>query len=425
VKIAYVMQDGGPDVRQKPLSGPANHVWQVFRELARMGHDMSLLARYDGQIRKSRDLRTFEAVAVPRFDEGVIRTLERLVRGTQARLHLPYANLFESYRFAEACCQEFVGHDLLYERMGWIGYGAGLAARRLKAPLVLEVNNGDLITELERLGVAPDGFQRLLAIDLMRRAVFRASHFVATGQGHRRRFIEAWGVEPERVSVVENGSELVHLLGREQLRAFHPDHTPNDDVRVVFVGAFEPWHGVLILIEALPRILASAPSVRLTLIGTGTQEAQIKERIHALDLDPYVELTGQVAIHQVAELLASADIGVAPYCGWMEYSGLKLFDYKAAALGIVASGENGQPDTLRHGDTALIVPPCDEIALGDAVVQLATNAELRRCLGRKARIEAEQYHSWQNTARQLDQILVMVVERNRRGLTSPHARSSL
>ena len=245
-----------PDVRQKPLSGPANHVWQVFNELAHLGHDMSLLARYQGTIWRSQDLVNFEAVRVPRFDEGVIRATERLVRGTQARLHLPYANLFESHRFAEACCQEFTGYDLIYERMGWIGYGGGLAARRLKVPLVLEINNGDLITELDRLGVAPSGFQRRLAIDLMRRAVFRASHFVATGQGHRRRFIEAWGAEPECVSVVENGSELVQLLERDRLRAFRTDSAPNDLVKVVFVGAFEPWHGVPILLEAMPRILS-------------------------------------------------------------------------------------------------------------------------------------------------------------------------
>ena len=135
-------------------------------------------------------------------------------------------------------------------------------------------------------------------------------------------------------------------------------------------------------------------------------------------------MTGQIDIRQVAELLVCSDIGVAPYCGWMEYSGLKLFDYKAAALGIVASGEDGQPDTLRHRDTALIVSPCDQDALADAIVQLATDGEIRRCMGRKARTEAEKLHSWCHTAQQLDQIFAKVTERKINRETDPEMGAS-
>ena len=54
----------------------------------------------------------------------------------------------------------------------------------------------------------------------MSRAARQATHTVATGEGWRHRFIERWGVNPTTVSVIENGSEVVSLLQREQLRAF-------------------------------------------------------------------------------------------------------------------------------------------------------------------------------------------------------------
>ncbi len=404
MRIGYLMQEGGPDVRQKPLTGPANHVWQVFKELQGLGHQLRLLVRYDGQIWKSDNLEDFEPVAVHRFDKGFTRVVERIVRGTQARLRLPYLNLFESLRFAEACRQELADYDLLFERMGWMGYGGGLAARWLKIPLVLEANNGDFITELERLGVAPHGFQRWLAVTLMRSAAHRANHVIATGDGHRQRFIKWWQVEPGKVSVVENGSELVNLLSREQLRSFHDDIKLREGIVIVFVGAFEPWHGILKLIPAMARVVAEVPEARLVLIGSGTEHNKILELIDEFKLAESVELTGQLNIHQVAQRLADADIGVAPYCGWMEFSGLKLFDYKAAGLAIVASGQNGQPATLTHGQTGWIVPPCDEAALSEAIIRLASDFELRRRLGRMARIEAEKCHSWQHTVQQLEQI---------------------
>jgi glycosyltransferase involved in cell wall biosynthesis len=93
----------------------------------------------------------------------------------------------------------------------------------------------------------------------------------------------------------------------------------------------------------------------------------------------------------------------------MEYSGLKLFDYKSAGLAIIASGQNEQPTAISHGKTGIIVPPCDGNALRDAICRLASDPELRQNLGRAARIEAENLHGWDHTTALLDQTLNHVV----------------
>ncbi len=409
MKIGYLMQTGGPDVREKPLTGPANHVLKVYRELQELGHEMHFLARYDGKIWRSIDLERFEPVFVRRYDQGLRRLIERLVRGVQSRGKLPYFNLFESLRFSEACCQELTNCDLFYERMGWMGYGAGLAARRSKIPLVLEVNNGDFVTELERLGVAPRGFQYDLAVWLMRRAVHRADFSIATGDGHRRRYIEWWGIHPDKVTTVENGSDVVHLLKRDRLRSFSNHVAEDGTITLVFVGAFEPWHGILILLAAFANAASQLPQLRLKIIGSGTLSQDVRNKIDELDIGDKVVLTGQLPVEEMAEHLVTSDIGLAPYCGWMEFSGLKLFDYKSAGLVSLASGIDGEPATLKHGVTGWIVPPCDEEALSKAILLLANNPELRHSIGRSARLEAEEQHSWTHTAHQIEEILYKVV----------------
>lgn len=409
MKIAYVLQEGAPDVRERPFTGPANHVYQVFKEFQKLGHEVKALTRWNNQIFRSADLDAFEPVFVPRVDAGLFRQTERVVRGVQGRMGLPYANWFESARFAQACLQEFAGYDLFYERMGWMGYGVGMAARRMGAPHVAEINNGDFITELERLGVAPEGIHRSVAMWLMRRAAHRPDHVVASGEGHRDRFIEWWGVAPDKVSVVENGTELVELLSREQLSCFR-ESRPDTAVNFVFVGAFEPWHGILKLIPAMAQVVTAVPHSHLTLIGGGTEHDHIIQLIADYQLQSRVTLTGRLPIPQVAQQLAQADIGLAPYCGWMEFSGLKLFDYKAAGLATVASGANGQPTTLKHEETALIVPPCDEAALGAAMIRLAQEPELRRRMGQAARLEAERSHRWQHTAEEIIAIFERVMK---------------
>lgn len=408
MKIGYLMQAGVPDMRQRPLSGPANHVKHVFEELHKLGHHVRLLAFLDGQIWQSDDLEDYQPVPLFWLDKGPLHLFERGVRRIQSEFHLPYAALFESTRFALACRQALPDYDLFYERMGWMGYGGPLAAGWLKIPLVVEVN-GDHMSEMEMLGVAPQGWQRKLSVALMSQAMRRVSHVVATGEGWRQRFIERWQIALDKVSVIENGSEIVNLLTRDQLRAFSSDENLAKTTTVIYIGAFEPWHGITVLISAVAKAIAEGALLRLVLVGSGTQHDTIEQLVHNLGLEKHVIFTGHLPAQQLAVHLANADIGVSPYCGRVEYSGLKLLDYKAAGLVTVASGEDGQPAVIEHGRTGWIVPACDEEALYQAIVQLAGNINLRQKMGRQARIEAESCHSWQHTAKQLEQLFTKVV----------------
>jgi glycosyltransferase involved in cell wall biosynthesis len=409
MKIGYLMQEQAADIRQHRFSGPSIHVRHVFRELENLGHHVRLVAKLDGQIWTSDNLEDFQPVSVRWLDQRSFHFFERSTRYIQSHLHLPYLTVFDSLHFAAACCQVLSDCDLLYERMSWMGYGGSLAASWLRIPLFLE-NNGDHIAEMELLGVAPQGLQRWLSIKLMQFGINKASHIVAAGDGWRRRFIERWGVPEERITTVENGCELVHLLKRDQLRAFSPTQEAPAELTLAYLGGFQPWQGVTILLRAFRQVIQTGVKAKLVLIGSGTDLDELKQLVNELEIDHFVRFTGQLPVKQYAPLLASADIGVAPYCGWPEFSGLKLLDYKAAGLAIIASGLHGQPATLRHGKTASIVPPCDESALADAIVQLCRDHESRRRLGQQARIEAERNHDWRHTAENLDKLFFETIK---------------
>jgi glycosyltransferase involved in cell wall biosynthesis len=402
MKIGYLMQQG-VDVRRAPFDGPANHVRNVIEELRRRGHEVRLIARLDGTIWKSDDLIAFEPVRVKHLDAGPLRWFERALRRVQYELALPYLGLFESSRFAAACAQELADYQLLIERRSWMTYGGVLAAHWLKIPIVLE-DNGDPLADLEAKGEAPQGLQRRLSLAIMRRAIHAATHVVASGDGWRDACRKRWQLAADRITTIENGTTLVEILQREQLRAFQQVDLCDKQSTLVYVGGFYPWHGITQLLHAFARAAAQGAKARLILIGSGSGFKEAQQLALELDILDLVTFTGHLSPCDYAPYLAEADIGLSPYCNWMEFSGLKVLDYKAAGLATIASGRNGQPATLQHGRSGWIVPPCDEDALTRAISHLAADRQLCRRLGRTARMEAEQSHRWQHTASRLEEL---------------------
>ncbi len=397
------MQAGVPDIRAEAPSGPANHVLQTCRHLARLGHQVQVVACLDKRIWKSGDLVHFSPACAGWPDSVPFKLGERCVRGIQSRLRLPYVAFFDNLRFARACEHALKGYDLLYERMGWMGGGGHIAAGRLGIPHVLEIN-GDHLREHEMLGIPIAGLQRQLSLRLMRRVTRGAAHAVATGEGWRQRHLENWKVDPARVSVIQNGSEVVDLLSRRELRCYREQRSPEEALHLVYVGSFDPWQSLPSLVRAVARAAAGGADVRLSLAGRGVVEEEVKQAVNGLRIGQRVKFAGHLDMAALLRLLQQADAGIALYRGREEFTGLKLLDYKSAGLATIAAGRDGQPSLIRHGITGLIVPPDDEDALVDAIVELSRSPERVVEMGRQARLEAEQGHSWRHSAEALDRL---------------------
>jgi glycosyltransferase involved in cell wall biosynthesis len=150
------------------------------------------------------------------------------------------------------------------------------------------------------------------------------------------------------------------------------------------------------------------------MIGSGDGFDDAVRIAAELNLSRDVTFAGQLGPARYGPLLAGADAGVSPYCGWPEFSGLKVLDYKAAGLPTIASGMNGHPPTLTAGVTGLIVPPCQVEALCEAIGQICSDRTLRRTMGRAARFEAETGHTWARTVERLEQVFLDVLARRTR-----------
>ena len=123
----------------------------------------------------------------------------------------------------------------------------------------------------------------------------------------------------------------------------------------------------------------------------------VQRQLAAAGLAERAELTGAVAPAEVTDYLHRMDIACAPYpAGGSDYfSPLKVYEYLAAGLPVVASAVGQLPVALDHGRLGRLVAPGDPATLTEALAALRANRDERvrlRQLGREAVLTR---HTWQ------------------------------
>ncbi|WP_432573342.1 glycosyltransferase family 4 protein [Kineococcus sp. SYSU DK005] len=289
------------------------------------------------------------------------------------------------------------GTALVYERYSLFAHAVQEAARAAGAPSVLEVNAPLPLEQARHRGL----HDAAGAHACTRRALRAATRVVAVSSPVARWAREAAGGGLE-VAVVPNGVDLERFRPAAPGPGAAPRGTPGGSFEggpetvftVAFVGAFRPWHGVDLLVEAAGRLahLPGAP-VRLLLIGDGPRRAAALER--AAQLGVAVEAPGALHPADVPAALAGATAAAAPYPpGRAYFSPLKVAEYLACALPTVAAAVGDLPACYRDGRDLLLTAPGDLDALTAALQRLRTDAALRARLGAAGRAAVEQRHSW-------------------------------
>jgi glycosyltransferase involved in cell wall biosynthesis len=145
------------------------------------------------------------------------------------------------------------------------------------------------------------------------------------------------------------------------------------------------------------------PQSRLLLVGDGAGREPLAAQASSRGLGAAVHFTGAVPPSDVPGLLASMDVGVAPYPNSANFyfSPLKVYEYMAAARPVVAS-RVGQLEKLIEPDvTGLLVPPGDVAALAAGLERIRREPELGWGLGQAARAQVLRNHTWEGAVRRI------------------------
>ena len=371
MRIAYICADPGIPVFGR--KGASIHVQEVIRALGYQGAQVELFTPRPGGTAPA-DLASVPVHLLPPVPKGQLaeREQQALAANTDLRESLHRTGHF----------------DLVYERYSLWSYAGIEYAHAMNTPGIVEVN-APLIKEQ----ASHRGLMDRTGAERVAEYIFgTATALLAVSDGVAD-YLTAFPAARGRVQVVPNG------VNPERFPADLSPALPKADgvFTVGFVGTLKPWHGLETLIEAFAALHGLDPSVRLLIVGDGPQREALQGELAAYGVADAVHFTGSVRPEAVPAWLAAMDVAVAPYPALSQFyfSPLKVFEYMAASLSVVASRIGQITGLIDNGVTGLLCAPGSSESLVSALKWLQDEPDLRRQLGRAAREIVLAHYTWE------------------------------
>lgn len=205
--------------------------------------------------------------------------------------------------------------------------------------------------------------------------------------------VDLWRLRPEQVRLIPNGIRLDRFApagGNPGLRARLG--IPAEALVVGTAGSLRPVKNHARLLEAVATAGAARRDIHLLLVGEGEERAALEARAAAPDLAGRVCFAGYqqepAPFYQAMDVFALSSES--------EQMPVALLEAMASGLP-VASTDVGDVRTMLPPEQApFLVPPdgAATVALGSRIADLAGAPDLRRLLGSRNRIRAEERYSF-------------------------------
>jgi glycosyltransferase involved in cell wall biosynthesis len=217
--------------------------------------------------------------------------------------------------------------------------------------------------------------------------VAAAEFVVAVSEDNRRVILDTCPAVNGRVRVIHCGVDTAVFRPVDDRGSGTTAERPSLDI--VSIGTLHEVKGQSVLVDACRVLAERGIGLRARFVGDGPDRSMLAERIAAANLGPHVELLGTRTRAEIAALLASTDVVVAPSVptrkGKREGIPVVLMEAMASGIPVVASRLSGIPELVTDGQNGKLFPAGDATALADLLGELAADPGLRERLGRAGR----------------------------------------
>jgi glycosyltransferase involved in cell wall biosynthesis len=242
----------------------------------------------------------------------------------------------------------------------------------LKFPIVFEVH------EIFNLSISNE--KKKDKIRRLENVVYKRADVIISISQTIKRYLIDMGIPGKSVYVIQNGikQEWFDVMKRAS------------GSYICYTGSFYDWKGVDILIKAMAHL----PDEKLLIVGGGDRLEELRKLTKTEKVLERVVFTGPVQHAAIPGYLSQAKVVVLPnilFGPSLFSSPLKLFEYMACGIPIVASDMPVLREILVDGENAILFEPGNPEALASGIKKITDNPELAKKIVSRAREEARDY----------------------------------
>lgn len=390
MKIALIAEHANPlpAHRGEPTCTESLHVCSLSRQLARLGHKVTVYSRRSSDELPGSRSRMGRGVSVEYLEAGPRQPL-------RAGLFAEHTGAFGA---ALAAALREDAPDVLHA-VGWTSGLAALYAREHgpesgpRTPVVQTFHS--LNASEQRAGLPEDPSRARMEAVL----AGRADAVLVNSAGHQDELTRL-GVPRRRIGVVPFGVDADHFSPEGSASSGHWHARRDERPRMVSVTELGETGGAERLIEAVTRL----PDAELLLVSTADRvDVALDEHARRLELlakeagvDDRVHLTGPVERKELPRLLRSADVYVSAAA--YDPCGGAVLEAMACGLPVVATATGAVPGAVLDRTTGLLLRSGHPGILARAVRALLGEPTMRTAYGIAGADRARSRFTWRRVA---------------------------
>lgn len=194
-------------------------------------------------------------------------------------------------------------------------------------------------------------------------------------------------------------------IAAPELPANPPASASAGRLGLIWVGVLQARKGLPLALQALAEARQRCPEITLTVVGAGPELSTAQALAERLGVTDAVTWKGWMPRAEVVALLATHDAFL--FTSVRDTSGYVLLEAMLASLPVITLNHQGAAE-MTTDQTALRITPTTYAAtvtgLTEAIIGLVQTPDLRQQLGTAGRAHVLQHHTWDERARQMNEI---------------------
>lgn len=240
-------------------------------------------------------------------------------------------------------------------------------------------------------------------------AARRCHRLISVADAMTDLLVEAKIAERSKFVTIYSGMDIEPFLNADQNRlqlrkdlGIRPE-----DIVVGKIARLFHLKGHQYLLACAQRVVQADPRIRFLLVGDGILRESLEKEIASMGLKNHFIFTGLVPPHEIPELIGAMDMLM--HVSLREGLARALPQALLAGKPVISYDIDGAKEVVIEGQTGILLPPKSIQPLGDAILKLANDADLRTRLGLQGRLLCQERFGHQPMTKQIRRLYQQIL----------------